>query len=74
MSLQKILDQSSSHNAIKQGISEERLRACMPELRNALAFSRKYPDILVDDIKGPDCIFKFFTYQRVFLRIVMRHK
>ena len=74
MSLQNLLDLSSSRNAIKQGISEERLRACMPELRNAIAFYRKYPDIFVDDIKGPDCIFKFYTYQRVFLRIVMRHK
>lgn len=74
MSLQNLLDLSSSRNAIKQGISEERLRACIPELRNAIAFYRKYPDIFVDDIKGPDCIFKFYTYQRVFLRIVMRHK
>lgn len=74
MSLQNLLDLSSSRNAIKQGISEERLRACMPELRKAIAFYRKYPDIFVDDIKGPDCIFKFYTYQRVFLRIVMRHK
>ena len=74
MSLQNLLDLSSSRNAIKQGISEERLRACMPELRNAIAFYRKYPDIFVDDIKGPDCIFKCYTYQRVFLRIVMRHK
>ena len=74
MSLQNLLDLSSSRNMIKQGISEERLRACMPELRNAIAFYRKYPDIFVDDIKGPDCIFKFYTYQRVFLRIVMRHK
>lgn len=74
MSLQNLLDLSSSRNAVKQGISEERLRACMPELRNAIAFYRKYPDIFVDDIKGPDCIFKFYTYQRVFLRIVMRHK
>ena len=73
MSLQNLLDLSSSRNAIKQGISEERLRACMPELRKAIAFYRKYPDIFVDDIKGPDCIFKFYTYQRVFLRIVMRH-
>lgn len=74
MSLQNLLDLSSSRNAVKQGISEERLRACMPELRKAIAFYRKYPDIFVDDIKGPDCIFKFYTYQRVFLRIVMRHR
>ena len=74
MSLQSILDLSSSKNTMKQGISEERLRECMPELRNAIAYYRAYPDIFVDTIKGPDCVFKFYTYQRVFLRIVMRYK
>lgn len=74
MSLQALLDLSSSKSLIKQGISEERLRACMPELRNAIAFYRKYPDVFVDQVKGPDCVFKFYTYQRVFLRIVMRYK
>jgi len=74
MSLQNLLDLSSSKDLIKQGISEERLRACLPELRNAISFYRKYPDIFIDHIKGPDCIFKFYTYQRVFLRIVMRYK
>ena len=74
MSLQNLLDLSASRNIVKQGISEERLRAAMPELRRAIAFYRKYPDLFIDRIKGPDCVFKFYTYQRVFLRIVMRYK
>ena len=74
MSLQALLDLSSSRENMKQGISEERLRACLPELREAISFYRKYPDIFIDHIKGPDCIFKFYFYQRVFLRAVMRHK
>lgn len=74
MSLQALLDLSSSRENMKQGISEERLKACLPELREAISFYRKYPDIFIDDIKGPDCIFKFYFYQRVFLRAVMRHK
>ena len=74
MSLQNILDLSASHAGLKQGISEERLRGCLPELRKAIAFYRAYPDIFVDHIKGPDCIFKFHLFQRVFLRAVMRHK
>ena len=73
MSLQNLLDISSSRS-LKQGISEERLRACLPELRKCIAFYRKYPDIFIDRIKGPDCKFNFYTYQRVFLRIVMRYK
>ena len=73
MSLENLLSMTKHHN-VKQGISEERLRACLPELRKAIAFYRKYPDIFIDRIKGPDCKFKFFTFQRVFLRIVMRYK
>lgn len=73
MSLQSLLDLSSSRNK-KIGLSEERIRACMPEIRRCIAFYREYPDIFIDDIKGPDCNFKFYFYQRVFLRIVMRHR
>lgn len=46
----------------------------MPEIRKCIAFYREYPDIFIDDIKGPDCNFRFYFYQRVFLRIVMRHR
>jgi hypothetical protein len=74
MSLQSLLKISSDKDVIVKGASEERVRACLPELRRAIAYYRAYPDIFVDDIKGPDCIFKFYTYQRVFLRAVMRHK
>ena len=58
----------------KQGMSQERLDAQMDNLRKKIAFYREYPDLFIDDIKGPDCTFKFYFYQRVFLRIVMRHR
>ena len=73
MSLQSLLDLSSSRNK-KIGISEERIRAIMPEVRKSIAFYREYPDLFIDFIKGPDCNFKFYFYQRIFLRIVMRHR
>lgn len=73
MSLQNLLDLSSSRNK-KIGISEERVRAIMPEVRNTIAFYREYPDLFVDFVKGPDSNFKFYFYQRVFLRVVMRHR
>lgn len=73
MSLQNLLDLSSSRNR-KIGISEERVRAIMPEIRNNIAFFREYPDLFVDFIKGPDSNFKFYFYQRIFLRVVMRHR
>ena len=73
MSLQNLLDLSSSRNK-KIGISEERIRAVLPEIRNLIAFYREYPDLFVDFVKGPDSTFRFYFYQRVFLRIVMRHR
>lgn len=73
MSLQSLLDLSTSKRK-KIGLSEERIRAVLPELRNVISFYREYPDVFVDFVKGPDSTFKFFFYQRVFLRIVMRHR
>ena len=73
MSLQKLLDLSSSKRK-KIGLSEERIRAALPAIRSAISFYREYPDLFVDFIKGPDSTFKFFFYQRIFLRIVMRHR
>ncbi len=73
MSLQNLLDLSSSRNK-KIGISEERVRAIMPEIRDTIAFYREYPDLFVDFVKGPDSNFKFYFYQRIFLRVVMRHR
>lgn len=73
MSLQNLLDLSSSRNR-KIGISEERVRAVMPQIRESIAFYREYPDLFVDFVKGPDSNFKFYFYQRIFLRVVMRHR
>ena len=74
MSLQSLLDLSSSRDKVKQGVSEERLTANVDALRKQIAFFRAYPDLFVDFIKGPECKFHFYFYQRVFLRIVMRHR
>jgi len=43
-------------------------------LRDLIAYFREYPDIFVDFIKGKDSTFNFLFYQRIFLRIVMRHR
>lgn len=77
MSLQNLLDLSSERNlGIKQGISEERLKNQLSYLRNMIAFYREYPDLLVDFMlqdNNPNK-FQFYFYQRIFLRVVMRHK
>ena len=75
MSLKKLLDISESHNNFKKAeVTEERLLNDIDEIRALIAFYREYPDLFVDDIKGQDCVFKFRFTQRVFLRIIMRHK
>nr|DAU63094.1 MAG TPA: Terminase large subunit [Caudoviricetes sp.] len=74
MALQDLLN-SARKNA-KTEISEERIGAVIPVMRNYVAFWREYPDIFVDFLLtcGNPQNFKFFFYQRVFLRAAMRHQ
>ena len=73
MALAELLALAEERNA-KQGLSEERLATQMDNIRDLIAFWREYPDLFVDFIKGPDSSFNFYFYQRIFLRIVMRHR
>ena len=63
----------------KVGLSEERVRACLPEIRKFVSFWRAYPDLFIDflqtggDESKPKKL-KFYHYQRVFLRITARYK
>lgn len=74
MSLQKLLNDSLVYEGKKQGLSQERLQAQIDNIRNLISFFRQYPDLFVDFIQGPEGNFKFLYYQRIFLRIVMRHR
>ena len=74
MNLKELLKLSSDREYKKQGISEQRLLKDINGLRKLIAYFRQYPDIFVDFIKGKDSTFNFLFYQRVFLRIVMRHR
>lgn len=78
MNLQELLALSELHS-VKVGLSEERLKAQLGNLRNLISFYREYPDLFVDYLASFNeklgvAPFKFFTYQRVFLRVVMRHR
>ena len=73
MALAELLELSAQRN-FKQGLSEERLSAQMDNIRNLIAFWREYPDLFIDFIKGPDSTFHFYFYQRIFIRVVMRHR
>lgn len=78
MALQDLLDLSTSRKKI--GLSEERVNAVMPIIRKYTAFWREYPDLFVDFLvrgtrtEQKEGEFKFFFYQRVFLRCVMRYQ
>ena len=67
-------------NTEKLGISEERVRAIIPLGRQYLAFWREYPDLFVDFLvrgnrqEAREGEFQFYFYQRVFLRVAMRHQ
>ena len=75
MSLQSLLELSEARGK-KVGLSEERVQAQLPHLRQLISFFREYPDLFVDYLiqHDPSCKFKFYFYQRIFLRTVMRHR
>lgn len=78
MALQDLLSLSSQTKKI--GISEERLEAVKPIMRQYIAYWREYPDMFIDflqtgyDGKMPESGLHFYFYQRVFLRVCMRYK
>lgn len=78
MALADILNLSKDREKI--GISEERIRAILPQARLAIAYWREYPDMFVDFMAGKwraepvKETLNLFFYQRVFLRIAMRYK
>ena len=78
MALQDLLDLSQQRK--KVGLSEERVTAIIPAARQYISFWREYPDMFVDFLvrgnrtEPKDGEFKFYFYQRVFLRAAMRHQ
>lgn len=78
MSLKELLQSSSldSTDNKKLGLSPQRLDAQLDNLRYLISFFRQYPDLLIDFIlkdNNPHN-FHFYFYQRIFLRVVMRHR
>ena len=75
MALADLMELSLTKDAKKVGLSEERIRAQMPYLREYISFWREYPDLFVEFLCGHNPQnFKLFFYQRVFLRAVIRHR
>lgn len=75
MALADLMELSLSKNTKKTGISEERIRAQMPVIRQYIAYWREYPDMFVEFLCGSNPEnFQLYFYQRLFLRAVMRHR
>lgn len=55
-------------------LTEDVVRANKDKLRKVISFWRAYPDLMLDQIASPKEKFKFFIYQRIFLRMIMRHR
>ena len=74
MALQDLLNLSKDRKKVE--VSEERLAAVVPQAREYISFWREYPDMFVDFLLtcGNPVNFKFYFYQRVFLRAAMRHQ
>lgn len=77
MALQDLLDLSTKRKKI--GLSEERIEAIKPAVRQYIAYWREYPDMFIDFLQDggdpeKEKKLKFFFYQRVFLRAAMRYK
>ena len=77
MALQDLLNLQTKRKKI--GLSEERINAIKPQLRQYIAYWREYPDMFSDFLQdGGDSSkerkLKFYFYQRVFLRAAMRYK
>lgn len=73
MNLDDVLSLATGYEK-EQDLSEDRIVAQMDNIRHLIAFFREYPDYFIDFVKGPDSTFKFYFYQRIFLRIIMRHR
>lgn len=84
MSLASLLELSNSKHLQKDEITEARLLACLPKLKLQIAIYRAYPDLFIDDVSGfshhdpekdgPWKGFKFYYFQRITLRVLMRHR
>ena len=80
MALQDLLALSNPQDVKKEGVSIDRLHEIMPGARDAIAFFREYPDMLIDFwvSLAPQEVqkgsLKLYFYQRCFLRAAMRHR
>lgn len=76
MALSDLLALKINPHNIKQEVTPERIEAIKPVLKQYISFWRAYPDIFVETVLVRDNPenFHLYFYQRVMLRVIMRHK
>lgn len=66
-----------AESILTRTVSKAEIFENFDEYQKALSYYRSYPDRLVDmyiAASGPECSFRLFDYQRVFLRAMARYK
>ena len=78
MALADLMSLSKSKGRTKIGLSEERVTAVIPIVRQYIAYWREYPDMFVDYLQtgGKDVKkgLELRFYQRIFIRVAMRYR
>ena len=76
MALENIIVAAKKKNKLDEEEVEQYVRDNIQDFRDLIAYWRVYPDKLIDYYLslGNPYKFKFFFYQRLFLRAIFRHK
>jgi hypothetical protein len=76
MSLDNMLSTVRERDRRQVDTSEENVLKHMDKMRDLIAYWRAYPDRFVDYLcsLNPKNSFKFFFYQRFYLRVIFRHR
>lgn len=78
MALADLMSLSKTKSRTKIGLSEERVTAVIPIVRQYIAYWREYPDMFVDYLQtgGKDVKkgLELRFYQRIFIRVAMRYR
>lgn len=76
MALKDILSKITPRQNQKIEIDKDHIREHLEDYQRIIAYWRKYPDKFVDFLcsLNPDNTFKFYYFQRIYLRIVMRYR
>ena len=76
MSLKNLLQTTQRPVQKKVEIDKNKIRENLEDYQRIISYWRKYPDKFIDYLcsLNPDNTFKFYFFQRMYLRIVMRYK